>query len=134
LLEQWLRLEWAEGLRNDFVQQHLPNHIDFADLFFDPPLLNAEKCCVSELLDDFSQEMEGIHGVSLIGGPGQGKTTVTKFLSQIYRAQYLRKQLQNTEQYVKLMEAMSREQIEFPRKQRFPLTILLKNYDPDKYL
>ncbi|WP_339158190.1 hypothetical protein MKX50_01320 [Paenibacillus sp. FSL W8-0186] len=66
----------------------------------------------------------------LIGGPGQGKSTLTQFLSQIYRAFFLEK---NSE--CKIMEEVSGFikqfkdlDIEVPNCIRFPIRIVLKDY------
>lgn len=69
----------------------------------------------------------------VIGGPGQGKTTVSQFLCQLFRAAILRERTRLLETGVKqalnqFENQCSTEGIELPTARRFPIRIVLSDF------
>ena len=70
----------------------------------------------------------------LIGGPGQGKTTVGQFVAQLYRASILKYRaksslIMETKRALKEIESQCQiEGIPMPLGKRFPVRIVLKDY------
>lgn len=75
----------------------------------------------------------------LMGGPGQGKSTLSNMLAQLYRVAMLRDDpdrngRQPAEIIAKSLMWAEREQIRLPRKRRWPLRIDLAETDPAQSL
>ena len=71
--------------------------------------------------------------VVLIGGPGQGKSTIGQFLEQIYRAALLKEKKasllsEEKEELISFLEHCESENINLPLARRFPLRIELKEF------
>ena len=69
----------------------------------------------------------------VIGGPGQGKTTVSQFLCQLFRVAILRAnpKIKNTEvktAIAKFTSQCQKEQIDLPTVKRFPVRIVLNDF------
>lgn len=69
----------------------------------------------------------------IIGGPGQGKTTVGQFLCQLFRAAILKdvenlRDLEVEQSLSKFESQCKRESICFPKARRFPLRIVLNEF------
>lgn len=66
----------------------------------------------------------------IIGGPGQGKSTLTQFLCQIYRAFFLKNNSQKNLLYEtsNFIKGYTNMEINEPNCIRFPLRIILKEY------
>ncbi|MFJ8738284.1 NACHT domain-containing protein [Embleya sp. NPDC127516] len=72
----------------------------------------------------------------LIGGPGQGKTTITQFICQVYRASLVAesrtsKQIDISRAIEKINRLMSSESIPVPRNRRWPINIQLTRLADD---
>lgn len=70
------------------------------------------------------------HRTVLVGGPGQGKSTVTQWLAQIYRIEFLRgSPILNSPEVSRISQSISsrREKLEFPEIQarRWPVRLVL---------
>jgi hypothetical protein len=72
--------------------------------------------------------------IVLIGGPGQGKSTLSQFICQIYRAALLKDRTSDTlsESALDALEVFtkqcSQDNFELPSSRRFPVRIDLKNF------
>ena len=68
----------------------------------------------------------------LIGGPGQGKTTVSQFMAQLYRAALLnsRKELTGEAQIAlkDILTQCAEESLSLPSARRFPLVVVLNDF------
>ncbi|WP_320537687.1 hypothetical protein [Pseudarthrobacter sp. IC2-21] len=77
-----------------------------------------------------SMETEKYRKSVLIGGPGQGKSTVTQFLAQIYRAKFLEgSQLENDPEIAPGLRAVQERALSIglqgPKARRWPFRIIL---------
>jgi len=69
----------------------------------------------------------------LVGGPGQGKSTVTQFLTQLYRAHFLEGNPASEEpEIAELIEAISGRasdrSVSVPKGRRWPMRVILTDY------
>jgi hypothetical protein len=69
--------------------------------------------------------------VAIVGGPGQGKSTLGQFLCQLYRAAWLKSFLMNRlePEIIKIIELLEHKQL--PTNQRIPIQIVLNEYASD---
>jgi hypothetical protein len=87
-----------------------------------------------------SREVIPFGRLVLVGGPGQGKTTVGQHACQLYRAALLRTYKRLSREVMDVLTAISnaceRDQLHAPRARRFPLRIVLSHFaswlDADK--
>ncbi len=79
---------------------------------------NEKMSALSYLFDD------SIKNIVVVGGPGQGKSTITQFVSQFYRAILLGK----TEEFIKSIDEKDAIDEYTKCMPRIPLRIILKDY------
>lgn len=94
-----LRLHAARSLKDDhFLNLRQAGSLSdeataMAEVFVDPPIDSpARGGAVSEVTrwsNRVRDSRSGSRGIVLVGGPGQGKSTATQFLAQLYRAAFL---------------------------------------------
>jgi hypothetical protein len=123
--------------------------VPLADVFFDVPIgMSQERYaqssgarCLDTLIEacnnryrptDPSQPQEGVSAFNrfvLVGGPGQGKSTVSQFLCQLYRAQLVKDtpSMRNSEvkaAVTQINDQAGREEL-VPKARRWPINIPL---------
>ncbi|SMQ74936.1 hypothetical protein [Agreia sp. VKM Ac-1783] len=136
--------------------------VSVSDVFVDLPVVSAERAQDARTLQRLHRESEDELGVAsrmirafsgigtgtdaevknerignnravLVGGPGQGKSTITQWLAQVYRSEFLREsriaESEEVDDVIKRLEnRMSEVGIESPRSRPWPFRLILSNF------
>lgn len=104
--------------------------------FVDYIVCQGDRCLrpsMNKVRDAFKLELRDEGRYVLIGGPGQGKTTIGQFISQIYRTALLDKPdsrllAEACEVIQEIKEQCKKDAIAIPGCKRFPLRVVLNEY------
>ena len=143
LADQYANLEQAG--------HHPENQIPLAGVFLDLPSSNAQLYEPDDKQAGFSKEIaEAARDTFrstdpkspdqltrsgrfvLIGGPGQGKTTLGQYICQLFRATCLKGRSRIPREVVHIIAALEiqckKDQMEFPSTRRFPVRVVLSEF------
>lgn len=118
----------ASNLPSGFVAEV----IETAKTKLDPVSVKASMLSLDDLLRPSSPHLGG--RLVLVGGPGQGKTTLSQFTCQLFRASILKERanwvpVREVEDILQLIETQClSEGIQLPTARRFPLRIVLSDF------
>ncbi|SEP40639.1 hypothetical protein SAMN04487843_1167 [Methylobacterium sp. ap11] len=118
------------------------DEVDFEDIEYDQSEDNRiVRSIVERCADKFSVDLESVESqnrprdrnrVVLMGGPGQGKSTISQYIAQIYRARLIEKQIGNTPEIRDIVRSVlsraEHENIPLTGPARFPFLIDLPAY------
>ncbi|UYV55658.1 NACHT domain-containing protein [Priestia megaterium] len=145
LLFRFLEREFNDNLFSRLEQggKLTDEKVKLEKLFVDLRVTNEELTSVNNKEDKFIKlclktgnnkmnlnKKDNDSGFVFIGGAGFGKSTLTQFLSQIYRAYFLKHNDADnlSEKIIGFLEDYSYLEVESPNCLRFPFTIVLKDY------
>ncbi|HET6249885.1 MAG TPA: hypothetical protein VFE47_19500 [Tepidisphaeraceae bacterium] len=96
--------------------------------------LDPESRAALMVADEETAAGDAVGQIVLVGGPGQGKTTVGQFICQLFRAALLagRKatllSAQVRDQLSQFCDACAKQKIVLPKSRRFPIRVVLNEY------